>query len=66
MGNVYTNQGDLTNAIQSYEKTIELDPKHAGAYYNLGNVYANQGEDLPKAIQLLQEAARLGLRGNQE
>jgi len=43
LGLAYKAQGNTTKAIQSYEKAIELDPDNVGAYYNLGNAYADQG-----------------------
>ena len=49
LGNAYAGRGDLPNAIQSYEKAIELTPDSADTYYSLGNVYTKQG-DLPSAI----------------
>ncbi len=35
-GNEKANSGDLQGAIEDYNKAIELNPKHAEAYYNRG------------------------------
>ena len=37
-------QGNLDKAITRYRETINADPKHAGAYLNLGTIYYNQGK----------------------
>ena len=37
-------QGNLNKAITKYRETIDADPKHAGAYLNLGTIYYNQGK----------------------
>ena len=58
LGNAYANRGDLSKAIQSYEKAIELTPDAADTYYNLGNVYTNQG-DLTNAIQSYEKTIEL-------
>jgi len=42
-GNVYDKTGDEGNAIKSYEKAIEIDPKSLEALYNLGVIYYNKG-----------------------
>ena len=36
LGVVYKDQGNLTKAIQLWEKAIELKPDYASAYVNLG------------------------------
>lgn len=42
-GNIYDKYGDEGNAIKSYEKAIEIDPKSLEALYNLGVIYYNKG-----------------------
>lgn len=39
LGYLYTEIGDLTQAIASYRKAIELDEKDANLYYNLSYLY---------------------------
>ena len=43
-------QGDSEQAIQYYNKAIDLDPNDAKVYYNRGVAYGNKGE-LDQAIQ---------------
>jgi len=42
-GYLYQNMKDYENAATYYKKTIEVDPKYAEAYSNLGLVYCQQG-----------------------
>ena len=37
----YHQQGNLEKAITKYRETIDADPKHVGAYLNLGTIYYN-------------------------
>lgn len=39
LGDVYTNEGNITFAIQSFEKAINLNPFYAEAHHNLANAY---------------------------
>jgi tetratricopeptide (TPR) repeat protein len=41
---VYSDQGKLKEAIAAYQKAIELDPKDASAYSNLGWTHLLEGE----------------------
>ena len=43
-------QGDFEQAIQYYDKAINLNPNYAIAYFYRGNAYGNKGE-LDQAIQ---------------
>jgi superkiller protein 3 len=36
--------GNLTKALLLFKRGIELEPKNAGAYQNLGNAYYNMGD----------------------
>jgi tetratricopeptide (TPR) repeat protein len=58
LGVVYNDQGNLTKAIESYEKAIKINPDAAGAYNNLGLAYKDQG-NLTKAIQYYKKAIEL-------
>jgi tetratricopeptide (TPR) repeat protein len=42
-------------AVASYLKAIELDPKMANAYYNLGVLYNNESYELNKRIQSIKD-----------
>lgn len=44
-GYLYHNMKDYDKAIQFYKKTIEIDPKYAEAYSNLGLIYCLQAQD---------------------
>ena len=43
LGNAYCNDGKYIEAIQFYLRTIDLDPLHDPAFYNLGYVYHMTG-----------------------
>ncbi len=58
MGNVYADLGRKDEAIASYQKAIELDPKDAKAYNNLGIVYDDMGRK-DEAIASYQKAIEL-------
>ena len=61
LGNVYADLQQLyPNAVEEYKKVIELDPKGAYAYSNLGNVYFNQ-ERYTDAIEEYKKAVELDL-----
>lgn len=52
------NKKDNDNAINAYNKVIQLDPQHEGAYCYRGDAYKNKGQydlaiaDYNKVIQL--------------
>jgi eukaryotic-like serine/threonine-protein kinase len=50
--------GDLDKAAQSYQESIENYPRSAGAYIDLGNVYALKGQ-YEKAAEITRQALRL-------
>lgn len=43
LGDAYRKFADGGNAIQAYEKALELNPKYARAKYRIGKVYQTQG-----------------------
>ncbi len=51
--------GELDKAGQTYEEEIESYPRQAGAYGNLGIVFASQGQ-YEKAAEITREELRLG------
>jgi len=57
-GNIYLDQGNLTQALSYYNKAIEVDPSYAQPYNNRGVIYAKQKKfdlailDYNKAIEL--------------
>jgi tetratricopeptide (TPR) repeat protein len=54
-GNALAEQGKSTEAIQHYERAIQLKPEDAEAYMNLGNRMAAQ-EKWTEAMQLYEQA----------
>ncbi len=44
-GYLYHNMKNYDKAIEFYQKTIEVDPKYAEAYSNLGLIYCLQAQD---------------------
>ena len=44
-GYLYHNMKNYDKAIEFYQKTIEVDPKYAEAYSNLGFIYCLQAQD---------------------
>ena len=65
LGIAYNDQGKLTNAIQMWEKAIELNPDDADAYNNLGVAYYNNG-DFDTSLIYFKKAAKLGHKGAQD
>ena len=47
-GMAFRNSGELEKAIDCYEKAIELDPRFADPWNNLGIAYRQQGFILPQ------------------
>ena len=64
MGAPFRARGDYEKAILLHEKAIRLDPACSPAYFNLGNVYADKGDE-SRHIECYREAARLGHRISQ-
>lgn len=58
LGTAYYNTGRYQDAIASYEKAIDIDPKFATACNNLGAAYRNIGDD-DKAISAFKKAVEL-------
>jgi tetratricopeptide (TPR) repeat protein len=50
--------GELDKAAQTYQEEIESYPQRAGAYSNLGGVYAGQGQ-YEKATEITKQAQRV-------
>lgn len=43
LGNKYKQKGLYDDAISSYKKALQIDPKDAGSHYNLGIAYVKKG-----------------------
>ena len=61
LGLALSRTGRLDEAIVEFQRVLELDPKHGGAYLNLGSIYFKQGK-LEEAIQALQKSIVLSPR----
>ena len=58
MGNAYNNKGEYDNAIEAYQKAIELNPKKDEAYNNMGIAYYSLGQ-FDEAIKALSMALHI-------
>ena len=56
LGRQQKKAGDLTSAIASFKRAIQLQPNNFVAYNNLGNIFQSKGET-DKAIVAWQKAA---------
>lgn len=50
IGLAYLRENDLNNALISYQRLIVVSPDNRDAWYQLGKIYARQGE-FPKALE---------------
>jgi predicted O-linked N-acetylglucosamine transferase (SPINDLY family) len=55
LGDVYSDLGNITDAIFSYQKAIELKPELVEVHFNMGNAYQVHGQ-LDEAIASYQKA----------
>ena len=51
-------QGDLPTAIAKYQKILQIAPRLAAAYNNLGMLYIQQ-HDLPQAVSVLERGLKI-------
>ena len=65
MGLVYYDSGNLTKAIESYNKVIEIEPDYAVAYWNRSIAKDDLG-DKSGGLEDTKKAARLGNQGAQD
>jgi tetratricopeptide (TPR) repeat protein len=59
LGMLYELRGDSTRAVARYEEAVRLDPNLAEAKNNLAYIYADQGKNLDRALDLAQDAKTL-------
>ena len=57
MGSAYKELGDLDRALNAYQKATLIQPNHAFAYNNMGNIYHDKNHE--KAIKLLKRQSLL-------
>jgi tetratricopeptide (TPR) repeat protein len=55
----YRNKGQYDQVISDYNKAIEINPKYALAYYNMGCIYSFQN-NFSKALKYLELAFQNG------
>tara|TARA_B100000809_G_scaffold254209_1_gene291138 strand:- start:254 stop:721 length:468 start_codon:yes stop_codon:yes gene_type:complete len=58
LGNTYRQQDRLEEAIEAYNKAIEIKPDYHLAYHNLGNTYRRQGK-YDQAIEAYNKAIEI-------
>lgn len=58
LGIAYTLNDNLPQAINAYQRAIEIDHHYGKAHYNLGTLYLKQG-DIQEAIPRLEQAVKL-------
>ncbi len=58
LGLCYVQLGDYTRAVESFHTTIALNPAHAAALSNLGNLYL-AAEQYEKAVEYLERASEI-------
>ena len=64
-GNIASENEEYNEAIFYYQKSIEINPQKDEAYYNMGVVYYNKGNN-NKAIECFTIAARMGSENAQK
>lgn len=65
LGNAFWKLNRIEEAIVQYNKAIQADRNYASAYNNLAYMYAERGENLDRALDLVNTALRLDV-DNQE
>jgi tetratricopeptide (TPR) repeat protein len=65
MGGIHNGLKKYDKAIDYCQKAIDISPKHAEAYYFMGNAYYGLG-DTKQAVSYYQKAARLNQDDAQE
>jgi tetratricopeptide (TPR) repeat protein len=63
LGNVLSDLGRTQEAAEQYQKAMTLNPNYAAPYNNLAYLYANRGENLTAALELVNRA--LLMEGNE-
>ncbi len=66
LGVFYTKNKEYARAVAEFEKTIELNPEDALAYFNLGFIYAEHYVDRKKAIERFQQYLKLAKKDDKD
>ena len=59
LGNALTMKGQIDEAITQFQEALHLNPNDAEAHNNLGYLWAERGENLEQAQEMLEQAVRL-------
>ena len=59
LGVLHLNQQQISDAITAFTKAIAVDENSADAHNNLAWLYANQGKELARAVELAERAVAL-------
>jgi len=62
-GKEYINRGEYSKAIESYTKAIDIHPRDAGSYYQIGRVYILMGKH-NKAREFFSDSLMIKPNGN--
>lgn len=66
LGNALWKLNRIDEAIDQYNRTIQLNRNYAAAYNNLAFMYAERGQNLERALELVNTALRLDAKDNQD
>jgi pentatricopeptide repeat protein len=64
LGLLYARLGQLPQAVQQYQKAIQIDPEFADAYAALAWIFAREGVRLDEGLELAGKALRLSPDNN--
>lgn len=59
LGVVYAMNGLYTEAVEAYKKALKADPQDASSHYNLGIIYEDHFNNIPKALRHYEAFERL-------
>jgi Tfp pilus assembly protein PilF len=66
MGNMFVRQGVLSEALRSFQKAVEINPKYLMAYLGAGDVYKKMGktdlaaQQFKKVIEMAPDSPEAG------
>jgi Flp pilus assembly protein TadD len=63
VGAILLEQGKSKEGVDLFKKAIEVDPKYAASYYQLGVAYFGSPDTIPSAIPMLQKYLELDPNG---
>ena len=63
VGAILLEQGKSKEGVELFKKAIEVDPKYAASYYQLGVAYFGSADTIPAAIPMLEKYLELDPNG---